>query len=462
MSQRQVTKPAPGLLEAYSQEFDPLFSKINQRERFRQYLMGLILPTERNKTLTALVNSEPVVGAQEARVQNLQWFLSESTWDASAVNRARVELVLKTPGLQPDAKGVLVIDETGDRKAGHKTAHVGRQYLANLGKIDNGVVSVTSLWADETRYYPIEVEPYTPASWFEGGKAHPAFRTKLKIAEELVEQAIHAGIPFRAVVADSFYGEDRTFRKGLEQLAVGYVLALKPSFAWWHQNGEIGSPQDAAFAATWVGPQRAGDWVRIERTFRDGHTEDWWGLEVVAGPFGPERPLRSIVVTTDPATLPVLTTWYLITNLPAPDSQRAASSSLFAADLTELVRLYGLRGWVEQSYKQVKHTLGWAQYQVRSDTAIRRHWVLVCCAFTFCWWQAAVYQNLEEAQPLALPAQIAIPKLQKKRRTDPSPTLDLAARPPAGQGLARTLHDAPALLASLLALAPAAPVAAIA
>jgi hypothetical protein len=42
--------------------------------------------------------------------------------------------------------------------------------------------------------------------------------------------------------------------------------------------------------------------------------------------------------------------------------------------------------WVEQSYKQVKHVHGWSDYQVRSDIAIRRHWQLVCCAFSFCWW----------------------------------------------------------------------------
>jgi SRSO17 transposase len=40
---------------------------------------------------------------------------------------------------------VLVIDEHGDRKRGHKTAHIGKQYLANLGKLDTGVVSVTSM-----------------------------------------------------------------------------------------------------------------------------------------------------------------------------------------------------------------------------------------------------------------------------------------------------------------------------
>jgi SRSO17 transposase len=324
---------------------------------------------------------------------------------------------------------------------------VGRQYLANLGKIDNGVVSVTSLWADERLYYPIDVEPYTPAAWFEGGKANPAFRTKLTIATELVEQALHADIPFRAVVADSFYGEDRTFRQCLEQLGVGYVLALKPSFAWWHRVGDIGSPHAAAQAAAWTGPQQAGDWVPVERTFHDGHMEQWWALEVVAGPFGPERSLRSIVVTTDPTPLPDLTTWYLITNLPAPSSQWALNSALPAATLAELVRLYGLRNWVEQSYKQVKHTLGWAQYQVRSDTAIRRHWTLVCCAFTFCWWQATVGQTADE------------PQSQKKPSARSHAPPVLAPRPATGQGLARPLHHAQALLERLFAVAPATPLA---
>ena len=46
---------------------------------------------------------------------------------------------------------------------------------------------------------------------------------------------------------------------------------------------------------------------------------------------------------------------------------------------------YGLRNWVEQGYKQVKDELGWADFQVRGDRAIRRHWTLVCLAFSFCW-----------------------------------------------------------------------------
>ena len=43
-----------------------------------------------------------------------------------------------------------------------------------------------------------------------------------------------------------------------------------------------------------------------------------------------------------------------------------------------------LTNWVEQGYKQVKGELGWTDFQVRSDRAIRRHWMLVCCPFSFC------------------------------------------------------------------------------
>jgi len=95
-----------------------------------------------------------------------------------------------------------------------------------MGKTENGVVSVSSVWADEGVYYPLEVEPYTPKHHFEGGTSDPRFRTKLKIAQQLVERSVETGLPFRAVVADSFYGEDEGFRQALSKLGTGYVLAL--------------------------------------------------------------------------------------------------------------------------------------------------------------------------------------------------------------------------------------------
>lgn len=395
MTKRSPVSPAPGPLEDYTGSFDDLFGARAQRHGFRRYLEGLLLPAERNKTLTALANTEPVTGAQRKEAQSLQWFLSESRWDPREVNERRLKLLSEEPTTAPDEKGVLVIDEHGDRKWGKRTAHVGRQWLANIGKTDNGVVSVSTLWADEGVYWPHDFEPYTPAHHFARGRDDPEFRTKLKIARELVERAVvEDGVPFRAVVADAFYGEDEELRWTLRELGVGYVLALKPSHSWWHREGqEIGALWEAALSAGWEGPDSPGEWVKVERRFSDGHIEEWWALEVDAGPYGLQRAQRAVVATTDPEKLPERKTWYLVTNLPHPSSYSECSTEgdlaagdLAAADLAEVVRLYGLRMWVEQSYKQVKHILGWSDYQVRSDHAMRRHWQMACCAFSFCWW----------------------------------------------------------------------------
>ena len=121
------------------------------------------------------------------------------------------------------------------------------------------------------------------------------------------------------------------------------------------------------------------------RTFRDGHAETWWAADATLGGWGPDGVRRLVVATADPGTLPDKATWYLVTNLPRPGGPREPGSPHPAAGLAEIVRIYGIRHWIEQGYKQVKDELGWADFQVRSDIAIRRHQVLVNCAFSFCW-----------------------------------------------------------------------------
>jgi len=53
------------------------------------------------------------------------------------------------PLSRPHEDGVLVIDETGDRKDGKHTAHMAHQYLSSMGTIANGMFSVSSVWAEE-------------------------------------------------------------------------------------------------------------------------------------------------------------------------------------------------------------------------------------------------------------------------------------------------------------------------
>ncbi len=219
-------------------------------------------------------------------MQRLQFFLSESRWDPDRVNARRLELLLADPATAPHEAGVLVIDDSGDRKDGTKTAHVGRQYLGRYGKTDNGVVTVTTVWADERVCYPVHAVPYTPARHFAKGKNDPEFRTKLAIGAGLAIQAREAGFAFRAVCADSAYGDQDGFRGELAEAGLPFVMALRPRRGTWARVADAHTPVDAACALAWGGPDDPGDWTAVRRTFRDGHAETWWAADAKLGGWG--------------------------------------------------------------------------------------------------------------------------------------------------------------------------------
>ena len=424
-----------------------------QRRGFREYLAGLLAPRDRNKTLTALAGAEPVAGAQHPAVQRLQFFLSESRWDAEQVNSRRLELLLADPATAPHGGGVLVIDDSGDRKDGTKTAHVGHQWLGRYGKTDNGVVTVTTVWADERLYYPVDAVPYTPAKHFAKGKSDPGFRTKLAIGAELAVRARAAGFTFRAVAADSAYGDQDGFRCELSEAGLPFVMALKPRRGTWAYGPDAHTPVDAARALEWDGPEDPGDWVPVTRTFRDGHAETWWAADATLGWWGPDGFTRLVAATADPGTLPDKATWYLATNLPRPGGPREADSVHPAADLAGITRIYGIRHWTEQSYKQVKDELGWADFQVRSDIAIRRHQALVNCAFSFCWaaWFADHPPQPDAASPRPGPGRGE--RGAARRRTTAGAVV--AAGAARGPRLAFPLARAAALVGRMVQGAPA-------
>src|SRR6185312_7965806 len=116
MTRRLPCPAAPGPLEDYAARFDDLFRSLAQRRGFREYLAGLLAPRDRNKTLTALAGTEPVVGAQHPAAQRLQFFLSEAVWDHEQVNDRRVQMLMADPATAPHGGGVLVLDDSGDRK----------------------------------------------------------------------------------------------------------------------------------------------------------------------------------------------------------------------------------------------------------------------------------------------------------------------------------------------------------
>jgi DDE superfamily endonuclease len=133
MTARRPCPPAPGPLEDYATQFDPLLASVAQRRGLRDDLQGLLLPRDRNKTLTALADAEPITGAQHREVQRLQWFLSESTWDHEQVNKELGET------LDAGQAGLVAVYETS----------LADQVAANIKAANRVVSKVTDMEADQ-------------------------------------------------------------------------------------------------------------------------------------------------------------------------------------------------------------------------------------------------------------------------------------------------------------------------
>jgi SRSO17 transposase len=389
---RKPTPPTTEAIDTFCAAYDELFARYEERRALRQYLIGLLLPREHNKTLVELANIVP--GANR---QALHHFMHDAPWDAEALNRRRLERWQAHPYLGPHAGGVLIVDETGDPKRGHRIVLAAQQYLGKLGHVANGVVAVTSHWADGSRHVPLGVKAYRPASRLPKGRKDPAFHTKPELAWQLIEEARAAGIPFRLVVADSVYGENLTLEARLYAAHIPYIMGLRPSpdsaHGTWQQVEDPAHPP--AFTPAEAAARLPLDaW---ERTIRfDSHGKELvrFVAELDLGPsYGPTKSTRLIAATLDPQLLKPESTWYLATSLP-----------LAEVTAEHVYEIYRLRDWIEHYYKPVKHELGWADYQMRPERAIGRHWHLVMLAYTFSLLVGAVPQGAATAPATTSPA----------------------------------------------------------
>jgi hypothetical protein len=360
-------RPTAAAIDAFGAHFADLFKRLAARQACREYLIGLLLPWERNKALTALAALVP--GAER---QRLHHFLHDAPWDAAALNRRRLVLWRGHPTLAPHAGGVLLVDETGDRKRGRGIVLAAQHSIGKLGHTANGVVAVTSHWADGTRRVPLGVQPSWPASQLPGGKADPTFRSKPELAGELIREAQDAGVPFRVVVADCVDGENAKLEGRLFAARIPSIVALRPNRGTWQFVEDEANPPPfpPAEAARRV-PERA--WPKLIRRDRHGKEliRDVAELELGFAD-GPTRPVRLVAATADPTKLKPDATWSMATTLPAAAASPAAVDALDAR-----------RDWIEHYDKPVQHDLGWADYQTRAAEAIVRHWQLVMLTFTF-------------------------------------------------------------------------------
>jgi SRSO17 transposase len=434
-TKRKPTAPTAEAIDQFCAHFDDLYARYEERTALRHYLIGLLLPREHNKTVVEL--SAIVPGANR---QALHHFMHDAPWDADALNRRRLERWKAHPVLGPHAGGVLIVDETGDPKRGQRIVLAAQQYLGKLGHVTNGVVAVTSHWADGSRHVPLGVKPYRPASRLPNGRKDPDFHTKPALAWELIEEARAAGIPFRLVVADSIYGENADLEAKLIAAQIPFVMGLKPSHSTWQlvedpEHPPAFTPAEAAARL----PLEA--W---ERTVHfDSHRKELvrYIVELELGTtYGPTKRVRLIAATLDPRHLKPESTWYLATSLP-----------LAEVSAEQVYEIYRLRDWIEHFYKPAKHELGWADYQMRPERAIVRHWQLVLLAYTFSFLVGALPALPPSQHETADGGKIGA---SQRHRVRGAGRLDRHAAP--GAGVALPVGSAAAVLETLVEHRPAA------
>jgi hypothetical protein len=225
---------------------------------------------------------------------------------------------------------------------------------------------------------------------------HPALRTKPQRALELVAAARATGIPFRAVVAASRYGAHPVFTRTLWQAEIPWVLAV------------------LAVAARLDTAARAGFPLGGGRPPALGERERRRASRGPDGRYGPERSSRLVVATSHPRTRPTASPGSSSPpcRCPAPGGRPSPRAPGRGPEGRGAARRAAPGGGARVEAGPAG--AGGADFQVRSDRAIRRQWALACCAVRSCWWaesqrhardgaEAAARRAVEATRSLALP-----------------------------------------------------------
>jgi SRSO17 transposase len=355
MSKARPATPTVAFIDDYCARYRDLFRNVRHFEQFTALHLGLLAETRR-KTLPRLgktVHTDP---------QALHHFLANAEWSVEALRQRRLELLRQALGQAPF---ILCIDETGDRKKGHTTDYVASQYIGNLHALANGIVSVNAYGVLGATTFPLLFRIFKPQTRL---KAGDGYKTKPQLAIELIEELLRVGFRFSVVLADSLYGDSGPFISALHRLGLRYVVAIRSNHGVWMLPGQR---------------IRRTRWRPFARVFTDGTSEERFLRETI---FGTRRTVRYFQITTDPQTLPPETTWDLMTNQPGKIEDTVGNT-------------FGLRTWIEYSFKHAKDDLGWADYRVTEYDAIERWWELVMSAYTLVSLQTADVAALAHLAP---------------------------------------------------------------
>jgi SRSO17 transposase len=225
MSKARQAIPTVTFVDEYCQRYQDLFPDVRSFEAFKYLQVGMLSELKR-KTLPAIAKA---VGAD---AQALHHVVAYAPWSVQEVRKRRLTLLRQALA---GRSFVLCIDETGDRKKGHNTDYVAHQYIGNLGKLENGIVSVNAYGILDQMTFPLLFKVFKPRTRLKPGDS---YKTKPELAVEIIQELQTWGFRFEVVLADSLYGESSTFVSELEQLHLKYVVAIRSNHGVWLPPGQ--------------------------------------------------------------------------------------------------------------------------------------------------------------------------------------------------------------------------------
>ncbi len=363
---RETTPSAmPPCFDRWCKKFDDQFRTKSQKREFRHYLGGLLGESER-KNLSQMARD-----AVEVTYHKLHHFLTEATWSADKINERRLEIMSKCNQTRISQGFSLIVDDSGHRKSGNFTAGVGRQYIGEIGKTDNGNVVVTTHLYDGKKSLPLDIELYQHSDSLPSGKKDPEFKKKPVLALELIDKSRARGYRPGIVLIDSSYGNNTSFLKDLEERKLKYVGGIA-------KNRNI-LVQNKSEKTESIRIDEYAQWISSEE-FREiqipgKKTRTVW-VAIIEAEISQLKGQRKIaIVMSAPVFEEAEDIDYLITNVEGE-----------IVTPQWIVETYSVRNWVEVFYREAKGWLGLSEYQVREKKSLSRHFILVFCAYTFILW----------------------------------------------------------------------------
>jgi len=365
----------------------------------------------------------------ESNYQQLQHFISESEWDyegliedvASSTNRSLESLT--------GEKGLL-LDESGNEKAGKQSVGVARQYIGNVGKVCNAQVGVYAGLCREKKVSLVGAKLYLPAEWtrepkrcVKAGipKSEQKYRSKPELGWAMVKR-LEAVIEYDWVGGDTIYGNSAFLRTELRKIKKTFVLDVGQEL-----QVCLEKPQPMI-------PVKSG---RGRKPSRYVIEEEKISLQNLAVRLAPSR-WQSISYRegtkgklTREAVLQKVWIWRKGTEeveaaellISRKTDQTEVKYSLCYEPQKELTVEKALkrqmqRYWVERAFQEIKEQIGMPQYQVRGWRAWHHHIALTMMALHF-----ILETQLENAESLPLMSagdvKLLLAKILKNRLDEP-------------------------------------------